>query len=90
MLDTSEQKAHHVQTNRQEDRSFRLTRDKWLSPRRRLEIAKGVFPGGWKDIPEDKRNLPFVFRIALEEGLLKPSIRIPDCSSPLLPHQNIP
>ena len=56
----------------------------------RMAIAKGVFPRGWKDIPEDKRNLPFVFRIALEEGLLKPSIRIPDCSSPLLPHQNIP
>ena len=36
----------------------------------RMAIAKGVFPRGWKDIPEDKRNLPFVFRIALEEGLL--------------------
>ena len=36
----------------------------------RMAIAKGVFPRGWKDILEDKRNLPFVFRIALEEGVL--------------------
>ena len=36
----------------------------------RMAIAKDVFPRGWKDIPDDKRNLPFVFRIALEEGLL--------------------
>ena len=36
----------------------------------RMAINKGVFPRGWKDITEHKRSLPFVFRIALEKGLL--------------------
>ena len=36
----------------------------------RMAIRTGMFPRGWKDIPEEKRKLPFVFRAALEEGLL--------------------
>ena len=36
----------------------------------RMAIRTGMFPRGWKDIPEEKRKLPFVFRAALEEALL--------------------
>ena len=36
----------------------------------RMAIRNGMFPRGWKDIPEEKRKLPFVFRAALEEALL--------------------
>ena len=35
-----------------------------------MAIRNGMFPRGWKDIPEEKRKLPFVFRAALEEALL--------------------